>query len=347
MTAGHLLIRADASTEMGAGHVMRCLALAQAWQEQEGEVTFVSALPGTLRDRLLAEGLAVHAPPAAIGSREDASQVIEAAQQIAPRCVVIDGYHFGAGYQKWLTEAGLRLLMLDDNGHADHYYADLVLNQNIHASECLYARREPATQLLLGTRYALLRREFWAWRGWQREIPDVARRVLVTMGGADPDNVTAKVLQALDQVDMAGLQVRVVVGPANPHREALLAAARSGRHAVELLANIASMPELMAWADAAVTAGGSTCWELAFMGAPSAIIVLADNQRAIAEGLDAAGAALNLGWHGCLSVESLASAMAGHLLGSASRASMAEVSRGLVDGAGVARVLGAISGEMS
>ncbi len=229
------------------------------------------------------------------GQSEDAQQVIEIAQAQDTGYVTIDGYHFGAEYQKWLKAAGLRLLVLDDNGHADHYYADVVLNQNIHASDALYPNREPYTQLLLGTRYALLRREFWRWRDWQREIPDVARKVLVTMGGSDPDNVTLKILHALEQVELNGLEVTVVVGGNNPHYDALQAAAQRSQHAVRLEHNVTDMPALMAWADVAVSAGGSTCWELAFLGLPSVVVVLADNQRAIVHGLATVHYAVYLG----------------------------------------------------
>ena len=220
---------------------------------------------------------------------------------------VVDGYHFDAEYQKSIKAAGYKLLWIDDYGHADHYYADLVLNQNISADPFLYSNREPYTQLLLGPRYALLRREFERWQDWQREIPPMAQKVMVTLGGADPDNVTLKVIQALKQVDVPGLEAQIVIGPANPHLE-LLKKEIGDESRLNLLMNVADMPALMAWADVAISAGGTTGWELAFMGLPGLIIILADNQRPVGQWLDQSGIGVNLGWHAALSPEQIAQA---------------------------------------
>ena len=156
---GPLLVRADGSAAIGAGHVMRCLALAPAWQDAGGDVTFAaSSLGDTLRRRLIDEGVRVvdlDAPP---GSRLDTEATVHHARQAGADWVVADGYDFDAAYQRCVHESGLKLLVLDDYGHAEHYHADLVLNLNLDAEESLYAHRDPATQLLLGTRYALLRR---------------------------------------------------------------------------------------------------------------------------------------------------------------------------------------------
>src|SRR5262249_40544839 len=151
----------------------------------------------------------------------------------------------------------------DDHGHAEHYSADLVLNQNLHAAEELYRSREPTTRLLLGTRYVLLRREFRPWGGWQRPIPEVARKVLITLGGADPDNVTLRVISAFNQLHFEGLQAVVLVGSSNPHLDELITAARTSPVVIRLESNVNDMAERMAWADAAITASGTTAWERA------------------------------------------------------------------------------------
>jgi UDP-2,4-diacetamido-2,4,6-trideoxy-beta-L-altropyranose hydrolase len=341
-----LLIRADASAQIGTGHIMRCLALAQAWQDAGGHVTFLMAMEApALESRLHSEGMEVVYLPVQPGSTGDAIQTADFARQVGADWVVVDGYHFGAGFQRAIKGSGLCLLFIDDNGHAMHYSADLVLNQNIHAHEGLYQNREPYTRLLLGTRYVLLRREFLKWRGWKREIPDVARKVLVTMGGSDPDNVTLKVIQALQQVDVDGLEARVVVGEGNQHYEELQAAVRDSRVPIRLESNVMTMPKLMVWADVAVSGGGSTCWELAFMGLPSLILFLADNQRLIAERVDGMGAAVNLGWYEGVSRLEIAWAVKQLVRAPKTRAETSQRSQQLVDGDGVARVLMCLNGE--
>jgi UDP-2,4-diacetamido-2,4,6-trideoxy-beta-L-altropyranose hydrolase len=341
-----LLIRADASAQIGTGHVMRCSALGQAWQDTGGRVVFLMAtgsLP--LEARLQSEGMEVVHLPVQPGSADDAVQTADYARQVGADWVVVDGYHFGADYQRTIKDSGLRLLFIDDIGHAGHYSADLVLNQNIHAHEGLYPHREPYTRLLLGTRYVLLRREFLKWQGWKREIAEVARKILVTMGGSDPDNVTLKVIRALQQVEVDGLKAVVVVGGSNPHYEELRSAIGESRFSIRLESNVKDMPELMAWADVAVSAGGSTCWELAYMGLPNLILILSNNQHPIAERLEVTKTAINLGWHRDVSPSQIAQAVRKLSRDSKIRAQMSQRAQGFVDGEGVARVLMSLMGE--
>jgi UDP-2,4-diacetamido-2,4,6-trideoxy-beta-L-altropyranose hydrolase len=340
----NIIIRADASTHIGSGHLMRCLALAQAWQETKGQAILLMATEApAVEERLQSEGIVVKHLQVIPGSAEDAKETASAASQLAASWVIVDGYNFDAKYQRLLKEAGFQLLFIDDCGYAEHYYADIVLNQNINASENLYPSREPYTQLLLGTRYTLLRREFLQWQGWHRQIPSIARNILITLGGSDPDNVTLKVIQALQQVKGDRLEARVVVGGSNPHYEQLQATVQMSPFPISLKWNVTNMPELMAWADVAIAAGGSTNWELAFMGLPTMTIVLAENQRGIAETLDRKKIAVNLGWHESLTIDTIQQAIRDLLPGTRNRIQMSEIARKVVDGEGMVRVLSAIN----
>lgn len=337
----NLLIRADASAVIGSGHVMRCLALAQAWQGQGGHTIFAIAMEApALEARLKSEGVELLNLSTRIGSLEDARQTIDLAKKVQAIWIVVDGYHFGAEYQRCIKESGLKLLVIDDFGHVKSYNADLVLNQDLCAEEILYRNRAPFTRLLLGPRYALIRHEFSKWREWNREIPDVGRKILVTMGGGDLDNVTVKVIQSLQNVDVDGLEAVVVVGGTNPHNEELRVAVQSSCVHIRLEQNVTNMPELMNWADVVVSAGGSTCWELSLMGLPALILILADNQRENTRLLHLAGAVISLGWHREVACERIASALEGLCKEKDQRAKLSCVGRGLVDGNGAARVVG-------
>lgn len=324
----NLLIRADASVRTGTGHVMRCLSLAQGWVRAGGHVMFACAdiLPA-VEARLTAEGFALRRHVGAAGTVEDADLTAKAARATGATWVVADGYHFRAAFQREIKNAGLRLLLLDDYGHSEHYFADLVLNQNLAASADPYANREPYTRLLLGSRYVLLREQFRAYRNWQREVPDVARKVLVTLGGTDPDGVTGKVVTALQGLDV---ESRVVAGAGNSRFEAIAAAVRPP---TTVLRDATDMPGLMAWADVAVAAGGTTAWELAYMGLPSLALTLAENQRAVVDALAAAKIALRV------DPDDVASQLAALLPDAARRSEMSQEGRRLVDGDGVNRVL--------
>lgn len=343
MKAPRLLLRANASAEIGTGHVMRCLALAQAWQRHGGRVHFLLGQPLAGLDQKLAEAgceAAVLADSPALGSVADAAQAIAHAQQIKADWVVVDGYHFDAAYQEALKQAGLRVLFIDDYGPCDFYSADVVLNQNIYATQELYAQRAAETELLLGCRYALLRAEFRPWLGWRREIAPVAQNLLVTLGGADSNNQTLKVLQGIGQVTTS-LHVTVLVGAANPHRLFLDEVAEQLRplHTVELVQNAADMPERIASADMGVCAGGSTCWEMSFLGLPTAVLTIAENQRPIAAGLHEAGIAHSLGWFEDVTAADIAAVLHKLSADEAQRREMSQRGQQLVDGYGTERVV--------
>lgn len=333
-----LFIRADGGARIGSGHVMRCLALAQGWQRAGGRAVFAQAeSTPSLESRLGANGVEVLRLDVAPGSIQDAAQTAEAALERGTAWVVADGYCFGADWQKAIKDAGLRLLLWDDYGHAAYYSADLILNQNLHATAGMYPQRAPYTRLLLGPRYAQLRGEFLDWRGWKREIPAVARKALVTLGGADPDNVTGKVVQAL--AGLRDMEAVVVAGGNNLNIEALRSAVAPLSGFVSLVVDAPNMPELMAWADIAVSAGGSTCLELAFMGLPSLVIALTEEHLQIAAALDREGVGVNLGAHRELSVQRLATALESTLNDLPLRERMSERGRRLVSGMGVCRVI--------
>jgi UDP-2,4-diacetamido-2,4,6-trideoxy-beta-L-altropyranose hydrolase len=340
-----LLIRADANVAMGTGHVMRCLALAQAWQDAGGKAVFAltDCLP-SVRDRLLSEGMEVVPVETPPGSRDDARSVAESANQCAAAWIVVDGYHFDADYQRELKAAGLQVLFVDDNGHAGHYAADLVLNQNAHADEISYSNRESYTRLLLGLRYVLLRREFQLWREWKRVIPPRGRKVLVSMGGSDPGNVTAALIPALKSIQADGLEVVVVAGGSNPHLESLEQAIQLSDGGIRLLRDVVNMPELMAWADVMLAAAGTICWEICAMALPALLVVTASNQRQVAQRLAALGAAQTLDSE-TDSIETASVPIVERLIESQGfRQSLSSRARELVDMGGAARVVSALRG---
>lgn len=339
-----LLIRVDSSANIGSGHLIRCLALAQAWQDYGGTVLFVTAfeLPNA-KTRLIEEGFDIVNIQTNPGSAEDAYLTTELARKYNASWVVVDGYHFGGDYQKAIKKAGLNLLFFDDYGHADYYPADVVLNQNIHADEKLYRNRAEYTKLLLGTRYVLLRREFLRWQGYKREIPEEARKLLITMGGSDPQNATLRVLQALRHIDIDGLEAIVVVGGGNPHYETLKDFVRGANLPVRFERDVRDISQLMAWADVAITAGGTTCWELAFMGVPFIGLSRAKQETILLQETTRMGISLNLGDHENLELYEIAGVLVGLLNDKKLRLAMSLSGRLCIDGLGSKRIINAMN----
>ena len=342
-----LLIRADAAPNMGIGHVMRCLALAEAWQDSGGQPIFVTAdLPPTLSARIVTENIDIVYISDKPGSANDAFHTVELSNINQAEWVVVDGYHFGANYQDIIKDAGLSLLFLDDNGHADHYSADIILNQNLHADESLYVNRELYSFLLLGPKYTLLRQEFLKPRKWKRQIPDIAKQVLVTMGGGNPGNMTSTVIRALQCVNLEGLEAKVVVGPNNPNYNDLLTLTEQSNIPIELIKNANNMSELMMWADVAISGGGTTCWELAYMALPSVVLVLAENQRTSLQTLVKKGCFIGLDPPDQSQETAIYQALKHILVNKETRTRLSFNCSRLIDGHGVHRVLKYICSTM-
>lgn len=319
--------------------MMRCLALGQAWRATGGAVTFLSRrLSPRLVQLLHAEGMEVVPLTTEPGGADDASRTVKLAQKREVSWVVVDGYQFAGEYQQAIKDAKLRLLYLDDYGLARCYWADIVVDQNLGAQRGAYAARQPATRVMLGTRYLMLRHEFLKWKNWKRKFPAVARKVLVTLGGGDGDNTTAKVIEALDRLPLKSLDVRVVVGHSNPHFESLRKATRNRRHHFQLERSVPDISELMAWADAAVSGGGGTCWELMYMQVPSAVLTVAPNQRPAVDALVRTKVVLGLGPGRSCDSGRMAERLLDLLSNRRMRQQLARRGRAITDGLGARRV---------
>jgi UDP-2,4-diacetamido-2,4,6-trideoxy-beta-L-altropyranose hydrolase len=327
-------LRADAYAEIGTGHLMRCIVLGQGIMERGGEVVFITYCSSAgLVSRLKNEGFSLHLLNVP-GSLTESLGLIEKER---PDWVVLDGYHFDSGYQKAMKDAGYKLLVIDDYVRLDYYYADIILNQNYGAEEIQYNTGK-GTKLLLGTKYVMLRREFLKYRESERKSPEFAGNLLITMGGADTGNSTLKVLKAVNLIKSA-LNVKIVLGAANPHYEMLARESEGSSHSIEILSEVEDMAPLMAWADAAVSAGGSTVWELAFMGLPSLLCIVADNQVNAVSCLVRDGVFMSLGYQLEMGEIKKAEMIQQLLKDKARRSALAEKGRAMVDGKGIIRII--------
>lgn len=337
-----LIIRADADATMGTGHVMRCLALAGEWQAQGGKAVFAGKIAApSLLERISNEGFDVVDVGRSFPDPADLElmlSLIKKSGTAGNQWVVVDGYHFTADYVGCLRAAGAMVLVIDDYVHHGQYQADLLLNQNF-GSESLRYPVNPGAIILAGSKYVLLRSEFLREKRGDTEVPTVAGHILVTLGGADPDNFTLKVIEALDLLNLPELEVKIVIGSVNPYYNLIKKRMARVSFKGELLANVSNMAPLMTWADLALTAGGSTCWEFAFLGVPIIIFVVSENQRGVAAGLDAAEAGLNCAASRGMRTDTLAGKIKSLLYDKSRRQRMAQSGRKIVDGQGAMRVV--------
>lgn len=336
---GTIVFRVDAGPTIGMGHVVRCIALGQACVAAGKKVVFVTASHAPeVHAAIHREGFHVEVLPEACPAPSDVQGTMAVLGRGSCCWLVLDGYHFDAEYQQQVKQAGHRLMVIDDTVHCDHYYADLILNQNINAEHAVYCQ-EPYTRCLLGTSYALLRKPFLERLQWTRPVADRARNVLVTLGGGDSANTAGKAILALDKTQFPGLAGVVVAGPVNAQAGKLETLCRQCSAAVKLLPSVDNMSELMAWADIAITAAGSTCWELAFMQLPALVLTVADNQDGIGAALAQRGSVLDLGRADQIAPGGIAHSLLQLLGDPQKRRAMSAAGRAVVDGFGSQRVL--------
>ncbi len=358
-----LIARADAHPGVGFGHVARLGALLDAWAELGGRAILHGAgVTGAIRDRLLAAGVEVvdrmlGRPPqaglapeqVALAGAEEAEDTLALARDRGAVALACDGYGFKAAYQRALG-ASLPLLAVDDLADFPSV-ADVVLNQNMGFDAGRYGV-ESKGRLLVGHPYVLLRREFRA----VTEALDAAGsggvggagvRVLITFGGSDPARLTAPVAAALAPALGEADEVVVIAGGgmAPQDRAALdaLAARSPGSGArVTVLSDVREMSAVIAGAAAAVTAAGSTTWELLACGVPPLAVPVAENQRAVATGVASFGAGVDLGWHEGLEAAAVRDAALALIGDEGRRAGLVKAGRALIDGRGVWRAIDAL-----
>lgn len=303
MRPPRLVLLVDGGPAAGWGHVGRCFALAQAWADEGGHATFAChELDGHWRARCDAEGFDVVAPEdAAYGGADWA---------------VVDGYDLPPAELRSIEDSGIPVLQVDDHGLSRPVPARVIVDQNLGAEEATYATRG-AAQLLLGPRYALLRRELRCPARTDRSREGEARRLLVSLGGSPTEAARETFEQTLADPRLARLEVIELAG-----RQDVAAA--------------------MAQADLALAASGSTSWELCATGVPAVLVAMAANQVPLARGLAAHGAALDGGPIEAVDASLLAALVANLAGDHARRQRMAAAGRDLVDGRGALRVVAAM-----
>ena len=335
-----LVVRADASSVIGTGHIMRCIALGQAWRKKGGKVVFLTANNfSSLLSRIRQEGF-VHVPlRLQAGGPADALKTVAVAERYKAWWVVVDGYHFDSEYRRSLQNQGFRVLWVDDLGSSDYCYSDIIVNQNLHARPGLYPHRKGKTQLCLGPRFALLREEFWCSR--KRCISKKKHvRLFIFGGGTDRYNMTKIVLNAFKNFPSPAMEIDVILGGGYRSVHSIYGMVpMAGPHRVHVHHNPTNMAELMSLANMAIVAAGSVSWEIARSGLPALLVVQAGNQTEIARSLHRVGASLNLGHVRKLSGLKIRRKFLLLLKSGAKRRKMVSCARRLVDGRGTSRVV--------
>jgi UDP-2,4-diacetamido-2,4,6-trideoxy-beta-L-altropyranose hydrolase len=336
-----VLIRCDGSDAIGLGHVSRTLSLALALQDRNVPVLFAMRPFDGIAERVEKAGFPVARLPVDGGPQlplraDDLPGLRAAAAASGADVVVVDHYGAPEEYLIGIKRAGLGLAVIDDLADRDLSAADWLLNQNLGAEQ-LTTRHRPNAVVLLGPSYALVRPEFATAReGLRRSFGAADNRVLVTLGGGS----------MADKLELVERRLEAVTRPLDVRLLARRSAQTppESRHTWRVVEDPPDVAPHMAWADVSVNAGGSTCWELASLGVPMAVTVLADNQQNIADQLVAHGCAVGVG---AANFTDLPAAIQELLESPARRRALSSAAAELVDGRGAARVAESLIGTFA
>ena len=350
-----ILFRTDASIQIGSGHVMRCLTFADQLKREGHECVFICrAHDGHLGNligkrghelKLLSfdgvgnnvDSLSEHNPHSnwlGVSPSFDFKQCQEILFSESVDWLVIDHYALDVIWEESARQFVKKIIVIDDLADRKHN-CDVLIDQTFGREDADYRDYVPAfTTILCGSEYSLLRPEFAQWRRYslarRRDFP--LNNILVNLGGVDKDNVTCAVLSALGSSAIPpSCKVTIVMGKTAPWTALVRKVAESMSFSCEVKVDVNNMGQIMSDADLAIGAAGSTSWERCAVGLPSIQIVIAKNQRLIAQLLADEGASKILN-----SIEKLP-----ELINSANEwmPSVSYKARHVTDGRGLERVL--------
>lgn len=314
------VIRADANEQIGIGHVMRCLALAEWLIDYQYKPVLITKYFNSFIETKIVElnGKIIIIPESADESEEkyrhsnwlkgsegnDALQCLKVIEQekstngqISPSFIIVDHYALAAPWEKNLSVQA-EILVIDDLSDR-HHECKWLIDQTFGKADGDYMGLVPDnTKLMIGPQYALIRKEFTATaKLFKRNLPNTEIRVLLTLGGVDKNNDTSKVLlflEACKNMNKKKIVTTVVTSNSNPNLIELQATVGQLKN-ISLLIDVTNMAELMATHNVCIGAAGSTSWERCVMSLPTISIVLAENQKTIAKNLADAEVVLDLG----------------------------------------------------
>ncbi|MCP3930697.1 MAG: UDP-2,4-diacetamido-2,4,6-trideoxy-beta-L-altropyranose hydrolase [Bacteroidetes bacterium] len=355
----NILVRVDSSFKIGTGHSVRCLTLANALQVQGHDAYFICRdLKGNINQSVVDQGHPLfllpppekkfvsqqddttHAKLLEVQWQQDYNETSKMVQNIDCKFdwLVVDSYALDYRWESSFRQNVNKIMVIDDLADRKHD-CDMLLDQNYHSNlNGRYTGLVPfACRLFLGPKYAILRPEFLQERQNLPQRDHAVQRILVFFGGVDPGNETGKALKALEILDSSDIDVDVVIGSLNPNRSKILEQSQALPY-VLCHEHVENMAQFMGRADLAIGAGGTTTWERCCLGLPSLIEILAENQTAIAQGIEKTNAGRNCGLAQDVTPEFLSKEIHNLMISKTELLGYSKTSSDLVDGEGASRV---------
>lgn len=297
-----IAFRVDSSTQIGSGHVMRCLTLAEKLNCKE-KIIFISRdLQGNINNLVLKKdfklillknkdldlNLKGYEKWLTVRQEQDAKETIETINKLNIELLIVDSYAIDEKWEKMLRPYVKKIMVIDDLANRKHD-CDILLDQNFYCDmDIRYKDLVPKEcRILLGQNYSLLRNEFYDFKEKQKKRDGIIKNILVFFGGSDISNETMKTLKAIYKMQLNDIEINVVVGASNDNKKQIEIFCDKKKY--NFFCQVNNMAELINKADLAIGAGGTSTWERCFLGLPSIVIAIAENQIRIAEDCDSIG----------------------------------------------------------
>lgn len=287
-----IVFRVDSSSQIGSGHLMRCLTLANQLKDRY-EIVFISRdLEGNLNELVHKNGVELiclsratsggdlkgYEQGLTVTQEVDAEETKSIVKNYKVKVLIVDSYAIDEKWESFIRPYVEKIMVIDDLANRKHD-CDILLDQNYYENmETRYDGLVPShCKLLLGPQYALLREEFYEAGKNIRQRNGSINNILVFFGGSDLTNETMKALRAIEKLPFQNIIINVIVGGSNPHKQ-IIKDFCSQHINMKYHCQIDYIAKLMNEADLAIGAGGATTWERCFLGLPTIVVAIAENQ---------------------------------------------------------------------
>jgi len=287
----NIAFRVDASPAIGIGHLMRCIALSEELIKRGNICSFVTKIDDiSLIKKIKENNINIKYIDSNATLDDDKNQLLKYCRNNNINWIITDSYNINSKYLKEMKKNGFKVLSIDDTAQI-HYYSDIVLNQNIGSDKLIFSA-EKYSKFLLGPKYAMLRNDLL--RRHEKIDRENIEKLLIMFGGSDNDNLTLKIIDLLKSFSKK-IDFSVIIGPLNPFYDDIEKYIKKENLKIKLIKSPENIVDLYLDTDIAISAGGTTCYELAYFGIPNIIITIADNQFKNASELDKQKVSIYLG----------------------------------------------------
>jgi UDP-2,4-diacetamido-2,4,6-trideoxy-beta-L-altropyranose hydrolase len=266
-----IVFRLDANTRIGTGHLMRCMTIADELDRQKYHIYFICGKITPPMQKFIADkGYKFYV-------EDNQNHILKIIETLKPDYLIIDHYGLDSKFETKARPYSKQIIVIDDMADRFHI-CDFLLDQGpLRTKDDYKPWVNPECQLLLGANYVLIKPEF---RLLRKSCITSWEKGLISFGGSDPDNITLKILKALDcALKMKHIKWTIIAGAANQNWNSLRNFTNQTQMEITLIKQTNQIARLMSNHDFSFGAAGTMAWERACIGLPSITFAIAENQN--------------------------------------------------------------------